>query len=68
MKNPNNKFYVGHAKLVEDYNGWRDKTLNDAISRAKRLMQENGTKELLIVKVVAVVKIASAPVEVIKVK
>lgn len=62
------KFYIASPKMVNDVIGWRKKTLKEAISQAKDMLDDSNAGEILIVKVVAIVKPAARPIRVEMVK
>ncbi len=63
-----NKFYVSSDAMIEDVRSWRKETLEEAVKHAQNLMEKDGSKEKLIVRVVAIVKRKPVPVTVTKVK
>ena len=69
MKNPKNKFYVAADKMIDDPENWRRNSFNAAVGHAKQILTRDiYKKEVLIVKVVAIVTREEAPVKIEKVK
>lgn len=57
VRNPRNKFYVAADRMIDDPDNWRRESFNNAVEHAMQVLKQNPHKnEVIIVKVVAIVK------------
>ena len=62
MRDPKRKFYVAAPAMINDPRGWRHGTLKDAVEHGKRLIESQQQEEVLVVKVVRILRRRPAPI------